>query len=204
MVLILVNGKKHCSGFLVDKRIIVTAAHCVRRYGMSYVSGEVDATNLDYVRDLPIKRCIKHHMFERRRHRGYDLAICEIDPITRSPNVDIVRFARKRFDFSSALAVGMGKPEAGLLKYANVSIVPCPNGRLMICTRYIDGHGRHIDSGSPLVIKEGGKWLVVGVLSSGTSEALKSTNYYVSIEGLTDWLVSNMNILIRQSVTRNV
>lgn len=214
------DGRNFCGGALIDRRHVITAAHCVESsmlpwimspkwvsLGSHYLKGEEDG------QQLPVLRRIQHPDYNRRRGMHNDFAILEL---AWWANEDIPTIPLSRADPSNE---GVGKPvtvagwgttsssgSQSPVKLAvtvpivshqecerNVSGID-PNS--MLCAGGEEGKDScQGDSGGPLFsVEEDGSPVLVGIVSWGIGCARKHLpGVYAKVSSALDFIQEHAN-----------
>lgn len=214
LIYVIVNGaEKVCSGALVEKNWIVTAAHCLREYdSIEVILGEND-------RLLPEGTEQKFYADEVILHPEYrkddddhvhDLALIKLNDIVSVNNVVSIICLNDTFPVDKDVCVltGFGYTEKNddnsiKLRQGQMTIVPLPEcqeqwGNYTISKNAICAGAENEpsackgDSGGPLAcLGHDGKWFLRGITSWGSnickSEDSKPT-VFTAISDYADWI----------------
>ncbi|XP_063697514.1 trypsin I-P1-like [Culicoides brevitarsis] len=185
------DGYSYCGGAIIQKDVIITAAHCLKEFMTNYKSIEVTAgTTTPNARDknaqrLSVKDAIVHEGYKLGENgvQAYnDIAIIKLSkPFRASNNLQPIKIAR--FDPQTTLWVyGYGSTHETFnvpsdeLRRKNVTFIPDPDcqkildatrtksvkQRYEICMSTSMCHG---DSGSPVIQIQQGSPRIVGIAS---------------------------------------
>lgn len=180
-----------CSGVLIDKTWVLTAAHCVQGWSAKDIEvavGAYDLTSFTGSR-TPVKSIKIHPQFESTSY--HDIALIELSYPSYAPTISLFS-GQSRDDTPPSLlgrvvtVLGWGLADTATVWYyptklrqVNLPVVAdsyCdyiytdPIIPSQFCAGYYEGKDACTgDSGGPAVLQVDGKWVHAGIVSSGVS-----------------------------------
>ena len=183
-----------CSGTLIEKNWVLTAAHCIDDLSTKDIQVAVGAYNLDFFTGIrtPVKRIIIHSRYDRLTLHN-DIALIELSyPSNIKP---ITLFSEQSNDNTPpnligriVTVLGWGLADATSwyttdwyyptkLRQVNLPVVEdsycndiytVDNIPSEFCAGYYEGKDACVgDSGGPTLLQVDGKWVHAGIVSSG-------------------------------------
>ncbi|KAF7489923.1 Serine proteinase stubble [Sarcoptes scabiei] len=215
------NQKISCGGALINKRWIVTAAHCntSKQYQIRLGDYNLRAQTEQYpYEEYAVKRRIVHEGYNPATYQN-DIALLELnqDVIFRPHILPICLPPKGRnFTGDKATAVGWGRTQygvstsPGILQKVEVEVLDSDDcqewmksaGRKekifsnMLCAGYKDGGKDSCqgDSGSPLSLRDDNRVILIGLVSWGVGCARPNLpGVYTRITEFVDWINIHMN-----------
>lgn len=212
------NGSHFCGGTILNRKFILTAAHCVQMKDKSYYSvvagihnSSDTGSNVQTVRAMAIK---PHPNYSRCNNFG-DIAVVKLQsPLVLSEKVAPACFPDKpasSYIGKDAIISGWGlmnfeeRKPAEILQFTHFEVMPhefCEDvaeekcmGHFLTPDTYCvaDARGNYSacygDSGGPLVVNEDGRWVNIGVTSFGFDSCNNGApNGYKSVPHHADWI----------------
>ncbi|MBO9667081.1 MAG: trypsin-like serine protease [Bdellovibrio sp.] len=197
------HGTSLCTGTLIEKNIVLTAAHCL--YEMTNVRIE-PALKFSGTKQLLADKVIIHNLYNGDISKGNDIALIRVKGILPKNYVkaelptsaDAVKEDMKIKLIGYGMTNGPGD-DAGTLRTAE-AIVYYAGKDLMIInqensTGICDG-----DSGSPALIKKNNSYVVVGVASSTSrfstdAKQCMREGSFMKVSAHQEWLQKNLRQL---------
>ncbi|XP_008212399.1 serine protease 120 isoform X2 [Nasonia vitripennis] len=195
------NNRHFCGGSILNKRWILTAAHCLAGFNNTAISAVVGTNYLDKGGDkYQSKRIIAHPMYNSLMIRN-DVGLIELDKdIVFGDKVQPVKLPESDFDKADypAELSGWGTTSypgspPNELQHITLNVIEqneCLNTSFRvtkrnICTLTKKGEGAcHGDSGGPLV-SDG---VQIGVVSWGTPCAKGKPDVFTRVYSYVDWI----------------
>lgn len=198
------KGQSLCTGSIIGKELILTAAHCVdgkpSRMEVVFKSNVKKAHDADR---RPVKGYIQHPNWRESRDSGSggsginrgDLAVLKFTGGLPKGFVPL-SLASEGLALSIGQAVGMlgfgvtsGTTEsgAGVLRKTNTTILDFVSDTEVLT----DGRATSVcfgDSGGPAFVKEKDKWVLWGVASSVTNRNCKQSSIHTSVMPFLSWI----------------
>jgi secreted trypsin-like serine protease len=211
MVAVLRRGSLSCGGSLLDRRHVLTAAHCVaskRTAGLTVSLGDHNVNSNTEANNIvrKIKTIVTHPKFTFKTMDA-DIAVLTMDKdVEYSATVGPVSLGRPENSTGRyATAIGWGtlyskgplpdRLRKVLLKVRSQAACRANYGRItenMLCA----GVGRKDtcqgDSGGPLVLSDGGSYYQIGITSWGDRCGARA-GVYTRVAPLRDWVHAQLN-----------
>ena len=191
------GGQVFCSGTLIDKRFVVTAAHCLENiYGQFQVGFGTSPRNFRYV---PSRRHKMHPNYTGLISRvPADIGMVELIRDAPSGYKPVTIPSTPLRNGDRLTLAGFGQREngrSGELYYTEVSVFRTyrENGRSHEFSYNSRNGACYGDSGGPAYIKKGSRLEVVGVTSRGTSEQCRGEGIYTDMRYYNSFINGFMN-----------
>ncbi|XP_043282897.1 chymotrypsin-2-like [Venturia canescens] len=196
-----IKNRHFCGGSVIEKRWILTAAHCLSGFNDTAITVVTGTNTLDEGGDeYKSVKIIPHSKWNSLLIRN-DIGLIRVDKdIVYGDKVKPVSLARENFKKSDYPAVlsGWGKTEhpgtiPNKLQYIKLNVIDqreCLNTSFRvtdnnICTLNKEGEGAcHGDSGGPLVADE----VQIGVVSWGRPCAKGRPDVFTRVSSYKDWI----------------
>lgn len=192
--------RQFCSGFLVDKEWVLTAAHCVDDHSLEKIQVAIGKADINDAPQISqVSMILIHPANYGRSGRGVDLALLQLErPIEGIVPLSLNRSAAFLRSHDTGRIIGWGRtqlendPDESVLQFGDVDISfpPDTDWRIsLIATGREDpfanaGSG---DSGGPLLIRSPeGDWIATGIASLGND----TNTFYTDTTPHVDWIDS--------------
>lgn len=194
-----------CSGVLVNKSWIVTAAHCVKDYKI--LSATPASSFISKKEVLRVSLTVFHEKYNKE-NRVYDIALIKLDSPSKSVDVFpiIVSNDSSLINFSFLKFYGFGVNEEGFSPLgvssgsayydltAGFDNLPGFNPDVVISLVSSSSKTCVGDSGGPLVASFGSETYLVGISSFGPSVCTNATPMFFSrVSAVSDWILSKIS-----------
>lgn len=193
-------AKHFCGGALIDKRWIVTVAHCVNTYSAYEIGALFNATDLkvESVKDnrrqgseIIIHKDYVPSYSDKPSRSNNDIALIKlkssftnVNPITLNKK-DISSYSYKATTMGWGYTSTTATAKSQYLMEGDVTIDYLSDYPLVLHSKYPASPYLY-DSGGPLISKDGVSEILVGINSSAKESA--SDAYYVDIADYVGWI----------------
>jgi V8-like Glu-specific endopeptidase len=209
------RGTSTCSGTLIGKSYVVTAAHCFAEVMPKEVTNEViQKTNVIFGestktgRKVSVSKILIHPDFKPKEMTRFPdfpkaarndialLTLSETAPEPYSP-VAILPLEVGLQNGEKIRVAGFGEDEEshhGDLKSTEVTLYSFDKISQMIIAKTNTGQSTHVgDSGGPLFVERSGWLYLVGATSYGTNylHVINGDGFYIDLRYYRDWLTQN-------------
>lgn len=206
VALVAPDGQAFCTGSLLTKRLIVTAAHCLDGYTETamYVAFGTVARNGSFVRER--LRVVRAYA----KHEAYDTEAMEMETAARPPHdiglvtltedapldnapVATLRSSNDLFVNETLTLAGFGLTHwrfgtSGVLRKVDVKLTSVASLAKEIHFGGIRGKSACMgDSGGPAFVKRNSRLVLVGVTSRGSGDC-SGEGVYTDIRQYVDWI----------------
>ncbi|XP_059482693.1 trypsin-1-like [Neocloeon triangulifer] len=216
MAMLSYDGRFYCGGTLINKKYILTAAHCVKgftanRMKIRLLEHNRDSSSETSIVDRSVAKIIHHNKYNPSTFNN-DIALLRMDkevPIKGNLLPACMPTPGKRFTNEDALVTGWGKtaenrPVSTVLREVTVPIMSNSKCQSyygtsqitdnMLCAGFKEG-GRDScqgDSGGPLIVKNESHYQIAGVVSWGEGCARPNNpGVYARVNRYLTWIKSN-------------
>jgi secreted trypsin-like serine protease len=182
------NGQVFCTGTLIHRNYVVSAAHCLANYrGTLYIGFGRGSSEFKYVKanDFAV-----NPGYTGSFNKAVPADISVIQLSTAAPaGYNPVGIYKGTVARGSSLALaGFGQTEAGgtgRLYYTSVNVSSQTNNEITV---YLNGTGScYGDSGGPAYVSSGGRLQVIGATSRGQS-GCQGSSIYTNVAYHLNWL----------------
>ncbi|XP_076348415.1 venom protease-like [Tachypleus tridentatus] len=220
------NREHFCGGTILDKRWVLTAAHCVQLYSPRHFVvrvGEFDLSQEEdhKTEDIRVQQIIVHPDFSLPRRYYNDIAILKLaKDITFTDYIRPVCLPDTSSSFigQDGTVIGWGfqaDPEEGGERAKRLQKVEVPVMDVTQCQNWYHEAGKLVtlqngqmcagfknggqdsckgDSGGPLLVKEGDKFVIIGVVSAGIGCAKPLLpGLYTQVTSYIVWILQHIN-----------
>ena len=172
-----------CSGTLVTRRHILTAAHCVDQDNDLSVPVSTIRVWLGSGDQIDAASFV-HFPNYRFNQSGFDVAVVTMaDDLPRTPASLLT--SRDGRNGETAIIIGWGRDQnlAGArLRAGSTTVSAVRNGFLETLFAPPSSSVCQGDSGGPILLQEGGTWLIAGITSATSNNVCNTgTNFYQSV-----------------------
>merc|ERR1712156_853286 len=170
-----------CGGTIVNKRFVITAAHCYNS-----MSIDNDIAVLELAEDLTFTKKIKPACLPSSETKDYSGSASTVSgwggTIGWRPN-DQQPQQPRQCTLKETIVKLLKGSDPMCSKYLKTS-----SSKIKLCAFAKDTDACQGDSGGPLTVPENGKYTLVGVVSYGSGCASSTPGVYVRVQGYLPWI----------------
>ncbi|PAV88418.1 hypothetical protein WR25_05999 isoform A [Diploscapter pachys] len=210
MVQLTYNGRHKCGGVLIDREIVLTAAHCFKNLNPDNFKVLAGGYWIHTGRPHKIVQVKMHALYNIFWAQSYDIALVKIQPpieiSNRTSTICLPKFnvPDRQICWGALGEEGSVSPNLREIHVPIMPIFECNNdqhyaGRIhllsMICAGYSQGKvdSCHGDSGGPLMCGIDGRWEVHGIVSWGVGCGRRGfPGVYASVNAAKPWIELEM------------
>jgi secreted trypsin-like serine protease len=195
-----------CGGGILNRRYVITAGHCIAST-LFVIYGRLDVNGYRVSDTVQVQRWYRHPKFSEKT-KAYDIALLELaqDIPENYPYVHYLTVATNFPPYNFPLQIAgwglyEGNQGTSTPRYGTVHIGPDSNCKFAeystfywFCASDKDTLSCPGDSGSPLVVRNGDRWAVVGldsITESTDCAGARSPTAETKVANMIDFLVAN-------------